>query len=380
MDLGNQDGRPRVRFHRASLLGALLLFAAALAPSVAQEDAPYKGMNDRYEAFAEQSGKEYRAYLDDTDRKYDEFVQEIERRWGEFVPSTRPMWSTYAADLRSRGEVRFDEGSVVVEVLVDGDAPATDAELSRQITAQTRAMMSDDNPAGRNVLENLVDMGDRTPATVDDVKDLVESKVSSGHLRQRRVEPPDGEPRTVFSLTLPMVPDHLARASEPFIELAHQQARRFGLPADLVLAVIHTESWFNPLARSPVPAFGLMQLVPRSGALDAYRFLYGTARVVDANYLYQPENNVELGCAYLHLLMNRYFGELNPLESRTLAAIAGYNCGPGNTRLALRSLDPQRRVPTRADPRRVENALLSRTPEETRSYLRLVTERRRVWH
>ena len=367
--------------HRISLSGTLLLCAVTLGgPTVARADAPYEGLNDRYEAYAEQSEKQYRAFLDDTDRKYEEFVQEIERRWGEFVPSTRPMWSTYSTDLQTRGEVHFDEGSVVVEVLADADTPPTKAELSRQLADQTRAMMSDDNPAGLNVLENQVDTGDGTPATVDDVKDLVESKVSSGKLRQRRVMTPTGEFRTVFSLTLPMVPDHLARASEPFIELAHQQARRFGLPPDLVLAVIHTESWFNPLARSPVPAFGLMQLVPRSGALDAYQFLHGKPRVVDANYLYRPENNVELGCAYLHLLLTRYFGTLNPLESRMLAAIAGYNCGPGNTRRALRTLDPQRRVPSRADPERVEKALLSRTPEETRSYLRLVMERRRIWH
>jgi membrane-bound lytic murein transglycosylase C len=337
-------------------------------------------MNDRYEAFLDHSERKHRAFLDETDRRYQEFVQEIERRWGEFVPSTRPMWSTYSTDVQARGEVHFDEGSVVVEVLVDIDTRPTKAELSRQLADQTRAMMSDDNPAGRNVLENQLDTGDGTPASVDDVKDLVESKVSSGKLRQRRVMTPNGESRTVFSLTLPMVPDHLARASEPFIELVHEQARRFGLAPDLVLAVIHTESWFNPLARSPAPAFGLMQLVPRSGALDAYQFLYGKSRIVDAKYLYRPENNVELGCAYLHLLLNRYFGELNPLESRTLAAIAGYNCGPGNTRRALRTLDPQRRVPSRANPERVERALLPRTPEETRSYLRLVMERRRIWH
>jgi membrane-bound lytic murein transglycosylase C len=353
--------------------------AVALQPSVAQEDDPYKGLDESYEAYVNSSQEEYRAFLDDDDRKYEEFVKEIERRWGEFVPSTRPMWSTYSTNLQTRGEVHFDTGSVVVEVLADVDAPPTQTELSRQLAEQTQAMMSEDNPAGRNVLDNQVDKGDGTPAAVDDVKDLIDSNVSSGKLRQRRVMTPNGEPKTVFSLTLPMVPDHLARASEPFIELVLQQAQRFDLPPDLVLAVIHTESWFNPLARSPVPAFGLMQLVPRSGALDAYRFLYGESRVVDANYLYQPENNVELGCAYLYLLLNHYFAKLDPLESRTLAAIAGYNCGPGNTRRALRTLDPQRSVPSRADPEHVERALLSRTPEETRSYLRLVMERRRIW-
>ena len=76
----------------------------------------------------------------------------------------------------------------------------------------------------------------------------------------------------------------------------------------------------------------------------------------------------------------RFMKDLYGIYGDWILVIAAYNCGPGNTRRALRTLDPQRRVPSRVDPQRVEKALLSRTPKETRSYLRLVTERRRIWH
>jgi len=43
-------------------------------------------------------------------------------------------------------------------------------------------------------------------------------------------------------------------------ELAERIAARFQLPPALILAVMHTESSFQPWARSPKDAMGLMQL------------------------------------------------------------------------------------------------------------------------
>ncbi len=144
MDLYKERGRSSRRgliAHRSTLLMTLLLCAMAPLPCLAQEADSYEELNDGYEAYVDRSEKEYRAFLDETDRQYDEFVREIERRWGKFVPSTRPMWATYATDLQTRGEVHFDKGTVVVELLADSETPPTEAELSRQLSDQAQAMM-----------------------------------------------------------------------------------------------------------------------------------------------------------------------------------------------------------------------------------------------
>ena len=70
---------------------------------------------------------------------------------------------------------------------------------------------------------------------------------------------------------------------------------------------MHTESSFNPKARSPIPAFGLMQLVPKSGARDAYNYIYKQDRLLSDTYLYVPANNIELGCAYIAKIRHDYF-------------------------------------------------------------------------
>ena len=97
-----------------------------------------------------------------------------------------------------------------------------------------------------------------------------------------------------------MVPDHIRKRAVVFQTDVNAQSQRQNLPPALVFAVMETESYFNPVAKSPAPAFGLMQLVPTSGAREAYRYVYNKDHVVSDTYLYDPKNNIELGSAYLN--------------------------------------------------------------------------------
>ena len=78
-----------------------------------------------------------------------------------------------------------------------------------------------------------------------------------------------------------------------------------------------------------------MQLVPESGGRDAYRFVYEKDRLLPPSYLFDPKRNIELGCAYLHLLRNRFFAAVEDDEKARLCVIAGYNTGAGNVSRAL---------------------------------------------
>ena len=78
----------------------------------------------------------------------------------------------------------------------------------------------------------------------------------------------------------------------------------------MVLAVIKAESNFNPGARSPANAVGLMQLIPATAA----RF-----SVPDRT---NPLQNIRGGMAYLRWLLSFFDGDLS-------LALAGYNAGEG---------------------------------------------------
>jgi len=102
--------------------------------------------------------------------------------------------------------------------------------------------------------------------------------------------------------------------------LIAEAARRHGLDPRLLKAVIAAESGFDPEARSPRGAIGLMQLMPSTAAELGVR-----------GKLTDPAVNIAAGAAYLALLRRvaaARFGEgENPrlLRGRIVAA---YNAGP----------------------------------------------------
>lgn len=147
----------------------------------------------------------------------------------------------------------------------------------------------------------------------------------------------------------------------------------------LVFAIIRTESNFNPFAVSPVPAFGLMQLVPKSGGRDAYRRAKGIDQAPSTEYLFDADNNIELGAAYLDLLTSAHLGQITNPVAREYCVIAAYNTGAGNV---LKTFGPDRAHAIAAinalGPDAVFERLRRDLPyEETRQYVGRVVGYRR---
>jgi soluble lytic murein transglycosylase-like protein len=91
-------------------------------------------------------------------------------------------------------------------------------------------------------------------------------------------------------------------------QLIEAAAARHGLSADLLHAVIRTESAYQPNAKSHAGACGLMQLMP------------GTAARFKVRDIWDPAQNIQGGAAYLRFLIDLFEGDLQ-------LALAGYNAG-----------------------------------------------------
>ena len=95
--------------------------------------------------------------------------------------------------------------------------------------------------------------------------------------------------------------------------IAEHKARKYGVPPNLIKAVIRAESGYNINARSHKGAMGLMQLMPE------------TAKDLGVRDPWDPHQNIEGGTKYLALLLREFKGNVRH-------ALIGYNSGPSRVR------------------------------------------------
>ncbi|EGJ10340.1 lytic transglycosylase domain-containing protein [Rubrivivax benzoatilyticus] len=148
-----------------------------------------------------------------------------------------------------------------------------------------------------------------------------------------RPQPRAGAVRSPSALFAALPPP--ANAPQPIVRFVDLVAPEYKLAPQLVLAVMATESGFDPGALSPKNAQGLMQLMPDTAARFKVRKLS------------DPVQNIRGGMAYLRWLLAYYQGDV-------LFTLAAYNAGEG-------AVDRYRGVPpyaeTRAYVRRILAAL-----------------------
>jgi soluble lytic murein transglycosylase len=97
-----------------------------------------------------------------------------------------------------------------------------------------------------------------------------------------------------------------------------QYAKTYQIPPAFIYAIIRQESVFHPQIVSSAGARGLMQLMPQTAAHIAKNERLPAQRYKD---LFNPQNNIHLGTAYLHQLSNHF-------HHHPVLMAAAYNAGP----------------------------------------------------
>lgn len=171
----------------------------------------------------------------------------------------------------------------------------------------------------------------------------------------------------------------LPLTAQRYHQTASQYARQYNISPKLVMAIIRTESNFNPFAVSNRNAVGLMQVVPDSAGGEVYNFLNGEKGIPDAGTLFDPDHNIKYGVTYLHLLERKFFGRIRNTASREMCIIAAYNGGPGAVlRVFDQDIDTALGIINNLPAEKVYEALTTRMPsEESRRYVDIVLGRMR---
>lgn len=338
--------------------------------------------------------KEYQDYLKAEKEAYEKFVKEMSAMWGgsNVAESTEKDWVEYSDDGKSRSVVDFEQGEATIEIIITPEEEKSEEKIEEKVeekikelivnkgttkdydSEKEKAMPLQETP----VLENQIQTPSGELVTEENVEESVKEIVQEVVIEKKEITGDDGETRQVVTVKLDLVPDHIKTRAEAYKNEVETYCRKYEVNPAMVYAVMQTESSFNPKAKSYVPAYGLMQIVPTSAGKDCAASLNKSFSQPTANYLYEPENNIEMGVHYLYLLNKRYYTKVTDPDSRDLCVIASYNTGAGNVARALRGdTKISKAIPQLNEMsyeelfKYFENKLLP----ETQNYIRKVTER-----
>jgi len=307
------------------------------------------------------------------------FRSDLEREWGDDVRlPTEHSFVKYTQNYLSRAIVDFETGVITIETL-DHQNPLVSLRKAVVATLQTpddpRAVdlysTKEVDLEGTPFLQGLVNNQQGQPIESKS-QALQYARYVVNKQRQTRKVSTLGRKRTLHSITIKMVSRHVNVQANRYAAYVKRYARKYGVSTSLIYAVMKTESNFNMFAVSAAPAYGLMQLVPSSGGRDAYRFAKGKDVVPSQEYLFQPDNNIELGTAYLGLLNTAgYLGKIKNPATREYCVISAYNGGIGTVlRLFAKNKQKALRIINSSTPEQVHELLRTKHPfKETRQYI-----------
>ncbi len=336
----------------AAFLGLSLsnLHAGAFEDYAKQQNSGIEKEKASFEAHKASELAAYKKYQEDINKAYSDYKKEVSKYWQDPKMSTKKEWVSYAKDKKTRTAVDFEAETITIETLAKSPKDAASklqVSLAKVVTEtvgqaeksdaliQKIAKIDAKSDAVKPKKENNDPLLSSTifakVPSLASIKKYVNEKINKKTVKKKSSKVKNIK---VYSVTVKLPKNSMQKRSKVYLPEVKKNAERWELPMALIFAIMHTESNFNPMAKSHVPAYGLMQLVPWSGAQDSYNFVYKVKKKPSATYLYNAENNMELGSAYLHLQYYKYMKKIKNPTSRLYCTIAAYNTGAGNVAYA----------------------------------------------
>jgi len=365
----------------------------ALLPIVPLSISPLQAWSNPFDDFvkAQQAGmdqntNDYQAYKDRYLTAFDDYQDQLNKEWQDAEISNQEAWVEYSVDLQKKTVIDFAFNEIRISYKTD-NAESDVQDIEQQVLKQD--LLSLLRKTERQAVEsdpiNIKLMAGNSRAQLQNIPLLSEISALYGSIDNAQ-EKLAGAALIIQEVTnkgelvivkIPLAKELPLKRAEKYLASAQQAAKKWNMDPALVMAIAHSESHFNPLARSHIPAFGLMQIVPASAGKDASKLMYGKPRLLTSDELYNPSFNLDTGSAYLSMLHTRYLKGINNPTSRLYCAIAAYNTGPGNVAKAFIGRASMQRafgVINQLTPDQVFQTLQHDLPyEETRKYLVKVT-------
>ncbi|MBL1416048.1 MAG: DUF3393 domain-containing protein [Moritella sp.] len=283
----------------------------------------------------------YRAKTEKSDDKdntalntlQDNYRSQVTNLWGdtELSFSTNYRYIKYTNDYRSRSIIDFQQGNVRVETL----AQPNSQQYLKQAIEYT--LLAPEQPAYTDFYTSYSSEVKGKPFLYLQVKDN-DGKAIKWHWRasryasylikhKRKQITING--RSVDAVTFTLTANHTKVRRQRYQAQIKQSAQHYGIDSHIVTAMIQVDSLFNPYALSSTGRIGLMQISSSIGQ-DVFHQQKKYPFKPQPNWLFNNNNNLDIGSSYLSLLDKQYLKEINNPKSRYYAMLASYIAGPQN--------------------------------------------------
>ena len=346
------------------------------------------------EKLVEQNAIYYKNVAEAARKYYQGFIG---KSWGEdnVKLSTKKTFTQYSEDMKSRENIDFEKGEVTLEIVTDVDKKIKPKEFEKKLQDlkdENTVQAIQKDPVSKLVNKYLtkkqIAKPIQTKASVNKfLKDLIaKSKIEANEVQEKIIKLNDGKKKKIVSVTIKMIPKHLEKRAKRYKSDVMFQAKKFNVTPSHIFGTMQTESYFNPLAISHVPAYGLMQIVPTTAGKDAYYALKGKKRLLPPAYLYNAKNNIELGSQYIKIIKEQYLKGVSDPESLFYCSATSYNAGIGTLIKSFTGSYKKRKeaisIINSMTPQEVYNHLRTskRLNHEARSYVKKIKEYSQNYH
>ncbi len=300
----------------------------------------YKKYLENIENGVASSEEDYEKYREAFEKEYKAFKEEMLKKWGDFKERSKKEWVEYKENGTLRISTDFEKGSGQIEVIAENkeEAQRIKEKMPQKVSEAlrfkgTREGFETENVPNSEITDEPVLEG-QLNKTEDQPVDEYAKEVAAKSTKTKEVKGGDGKTRYVVYVDFQLSDDHMQKRAEKVEDFIYKFSSKHDIDPALVFAIIHVESHFNPTAASYANAYGLMQLVPTTGGRDAYRRIFNEDGIPTKEFLFQPDNNIQMGTTFMDIMDSNYFDRAEDDLTREYLIIRAYSTGACNVAVA----------------------------------------------
>jgi len=258
------------------------------------------------------------------------YKQNISNKWPVIEISTPSKWVQYSSNYTSKKVIDFKKKKITVETISSNIKTAQENMeiLYKEILSLDikNAFKNDNfNKILYSKLKIVADIRTSNHAVIYDLINNTKKDKIINEILLQEYEVVKLDTNNIYKSTYYLDKEFTLNKYIINKELINTYAIKNNIPKEILTAIIHTNTYFNPLAIDYKNIkYGLLQVNPKNIANKSYEIEFGHEKFITSKYLYDLNNNLNLASIYINDLYNNKFRDIKDINSKTYCTIIAY--------------------------------------------------------